>query len=85
MGSMKYNNKGFAAIDVTQIKDFGNSKYNDDKNLLSRVPEVIWGGGGIAQKGYFALFCFFFCVCKKWKPPPLGVSLKFWYPLSETL
>ena len=41
MGSMKYNNKGFAAIDVTQIKDFGNSKYNDDKNLLPRVPEVI--------------------------------------------
>ena len=47
----------------------------------SRVPEAyqgsrgesrergIQGGGGIARKGYFALFRFFFCVCKKWIPP----------------
>ena len=38
----------------------------------------IQGGGGITQKGYFALICFFLCVCKKWIP--LGVSVKFWYP-----
>ena len=30
----------------------------------------IKGGGGIVQKGYFAMFCFFFWVCKKWIPPP---------------
>ena len=45
----------------------------------------IQGGGGIARKGYLALFCFFFCVCKKWIPPPLGVSVKFWYSPSKTL
>ena len=30
----------------------------------------IKGGGVIARKGYFAVFCFFFCVCKKWIPLP---------------
>ena len=40
-----------------------------------RVPEPIQGsrgiqgGSGIARKGYFASFCFYFCVCKRWIPP----------------
>ena len=43
------------------------------------VRKGIQGGGGTARKGYYALFCFFFVRVKNGSPP-LGVSVKFWYP-----
>ena len=37
------------------------------------------GRRGIVRKGYFAMFGFFFCVCKK-LIPPLRAFVKFGYP-----
>ena len=34
--------------------------------------------GGIGRKGHFAMFCFVFCVCKKWIPP-LGPFAKYFF------
>ena len=59
-----------------------------------RVPEAfqgsrgesrkrgIQGGGEISRKGYFALFCFFFCVCKKWIPPSSAPLQNIHTPIS---
>ena len=48
----------------------------------NRVKGASRAAGELCER-IFALFCFFFCVCKNWIPPHRSL-VKFWYPPLET-